>query len=195
MSPPVNLEYSYFPGCTLSTKARNLDQSFRESAHILGLGLRDLPDWTCCGASFPLAADATMGFLPPARMLARAGEIGTPLVTLCSICYNVLKRTNHVISKDAVVRDRLNAHLETSYDGGARVVHLLEILRDDLGFETLAARVTRRLEGLRLAAYYGCMLLRPAAEMAFDDKENPSIFESFLSALGAEAVPFPFRNE
>jgi heterodisulfide reductase subunit B len=189
------MEYFYFPGCTLNTKAKNLDLSARECSRILGLSLEDLPDWTCCGATFPLAADSTMGFIPPARMLGRAAEGGKPLLTLCSICYNVLKRTNHLIARDAVVRDRLNNHIERDYQGTTRVVHLLEVLRDDLGFDALASKVVLPLRGLRLAAYYGCMLLRPAAEMAFDDKENPSVFENFVRSMGAEVVDFPFRNE
>jgi heterodisulfide reductase subunit B len=189
------MDYTYFPGCTLSTKATSLDRTARECARVLGFGLTEMRGWTCCGATFPLATDNLMALLPPARLLARAREEGRPLTTLCSVCFNVLKRTNRVMAADAERRDKLNGFLETAYEGDLRVVHYLEVLRDDLGFEALRGKVTRPLSGLGAAAYYGCMLLRPADEMGFDDPERPRVFEDFLAALGADPVDHPHRAE
>jgi len=189
------MDYLYFPGCTLYTKAKNFDQTARNCSKLLGFELKELPNWTCCGATFPLATDNIMALLPPSRILAVAKEQGTTLTTLCAICFNVIKRTNYLIKEDGEKRDKINNFIEKNYQGDLRIVHYLEILKQDIGFDQLKERVKRPLTGLKAAAYYGCMLLRPFKEMGFDDKEKPTLFEEFLAALGAEAVEFPYKIE
>ncbi len=184
----------YFPGCTLHSKAQNFDASARAAARALGILMEELPEWTCCGATFPMAADSAIGLAAPTRILASAKEAGK-LLTLCSFCYNTLKRTNRVIATDAEQRRKVTTFIEEDYGGNVRTVHLLEVLRDDIGFATLAQRVTKPLKGLTVAPYYGCLLLRPAAEMAFDDAERPTILENFLASLGCTVVDFPHRTE
>lgn len=189
------MEIPYFPGCTLSTKAQGLDRSARASAQALGIVLRELPDWNCCGAAFPLTND-DLRLAASVRNLVQASKMGGGrLLALCSTCYNVTKRANRVMQQDAVRRERINFFIEADYGGQVEVVHLLDLLRDTLGFEALRERVVRPLSGLKLAAYYGCFLLRPAEEIALDDPENPHLFEDLLGALGAEAVLYPHRGE
>jgi len=189
------MDYLYFPGCTLYTKAKNLDQAARDCSKLLGFELKELPNWTCCGAAFPLATDNLMALLPPYRILANAREQGTTLTTLCSVCFNVIKRTNRLIQRDGEKRDKINNFIEKNYQGDLRVLHYLEILKQEVGFPQLKEKVKRPLSGLKAAAYYGCMLLRPFEEMEFDDKERPTIFEDFLEILGATAVDFPYKIE
>lgn len=189
------MDYLYFPGCTLYTKAKNFDQTARNCSLLLGFELKELPNWTCCGATFPLATDNLMALLPPARILANAREKGTTLTTLCAICFNVIKRTNRLLQEDGEKRDTINNFLEKSYQADLRVVHYLEILKQDIGLSQIKEKVKKPLNGLRAAAYYGCMLLRPFEEMAFDDKEKPSLFEEFIETLGAKAIDFPFKIE
>lgn len=189
------MDYLYFPGCTLYTKAKNFDQTARVCSHLLGFELKELPNWTCCGATFPLATDNLMAVLPPARILARAREEGAALTTLCAVCFNVIKRTNHLIQGDEEKRKTINSFIEMNYQGDLRVLHYLEILKQDVGFPQLRERVKKPLAGLQAAAYYGCMLLRPYEEMKFDDKERPTLFEDFLEALGAKAIDFPYKIE
>lgn len=189
------MEIPYFPGCTLSTKAQGLDRSARASAQALGIVLRELPDWNCCGAAFPLTND-DLRLTAAVRNLVQAGQMGHgKLLALCSTCYNVTKRANRVMREDATRRERINFFIEADYEGQVEVVHLLDLLRDTLGFAALRERVVRPLNGLKLAAYYGCFLLRPAEEIALDDPENPHLFEDFIAALGAEAVTYPHRGE
>jgi heterodisulfide reductase subunit B len=191
----LGVDYLYFPGCTLYTKAKNFDQTARNCAKLLGFELRELPNWTCCGAAFPLATDNIMALLPPARILAMAKEQGTVLTTLCAVCFNVIKRTNYLIQEDGEKREKINNFIEKNYQGDLRVLHYLEILKQHIGFDQLKERVKKPLTGLRAAAYYGCMLLRPFKEMGFDDKEKPTLFEEFLETLGAKAVEFPYKIE
>jgi heterodisulfide reductase subunit B len=189
------MHYLYFPGCTLYTKAKNLDTAARECARVVGLELRELPNWTCCGATFPLATDNVMALLPPSRILANAMQEGGGLTTLCSVCFNVLRRTLHLLESDAEKRGKIFDFIEMEYRAGLRLPHYLQILRDEIGFEKVKGSVKRDLKGLRAAPFYGCMLLRPFEEMQFDDKENPTIFEDFLRSIGCEPVHFPYKIE
>jgi heterodisulfide reductase subunit B len=162
------MDYLYFPGCTLYTKAKNFDQTARNCSLLLGFELKELKNWTCCGATFPLATDNIMALLPPSRILATAREEGTVLTTLCAICFNVIKRTNRLIQGDGEKREKINNFIEKNYQGDLRILHYLEILKQDIGFSQLKERIKKQLLGLKAAAYYGCMLLRPFEEMGFE---------------------------
>ncbi len=186
---------SYFPGCTLSTKAAGYDRSGRAVAQALDMTLDELPEWQCCGATFPLSTDNTMAFIAPTRILTQAQKSGGHVTTLCAICFHVLRRTQNFLGAHPEALERINWFTEEPYDGKARVSHFLELLRDDLGWEALAAKVTHPLKGLKVAPYYGCLLLRPQAEIGLDDPHTPRILHDCLKALGAEPVDFPYQTE
>lgn len=189
------MRMTYFPGCTLYNKARELDNTTRASLAALGIELNELPEWTCCGTVFPLARDNYMGMVAAARILANASkEEGCRLVTVCSLCYNVLKRVNQVIKNNLEARKKLNDFLEENYTGETLIVHPLEICRDNVGFDVIKEKITRSLKGLKVACYYGCALVRPASEMNFDDPENPGIMDDLVRALGAETVEHPNKT-
>ena len=185
----------YFPGCTLSTKARGFDVSARASASALGFELVELPQWNCCGATFPLATDNELALVGPTRILIEAQKQGQRLVTLCSICYNVLKRTARFLQENEEKRERINLFIEEEYRAELQVLHLLELLQSELGFEALRERVEKRLAGLRVAPYYGCLLLRPQDEIGLDDPDEPTILLDLLASLGCEVVDFPYKTE
>ena len=189
--------YSYYPGCTLRNKAKDLDIYARKCAQILGFTLEELENWQCCGGVYPLGSDEIASKLPSVRALNCAKEKGQDLVAVCSACYHVLKRVNDDMANVADVQNRANNYmaLDAPYKGETRVLHYLEVLRDVVGFDKLREKVTHPLTGRKIGAYYGCLLLRPSAVMAFDDPENPTIIEDFIRALGAEPVIYPYRNE
>lgn len=191
------MTYSYFPGCTLKTKGQALDLWGRRAMEVLGIHLEELPQWQCCGAVYPLAKDEIASRLSAVRALAAARDFNQPLVTLCSACHHVIKRTNYDICHDETFRSRANHYLQldTPYAGEAQVLHYLEVLRDQVGFDELARKVTRPLTGRKIGAYYGCLLLRPSGQMAFDDPENPTILEDFIRSIGATPVIYAQRNE
>lgn len=189
--------FSYFPGCTLKTKGKDLDIWGRASAEALGFTLKELPQWQCCGAVYPMAKDEIATRLSSVRALVAAAEQGRELVTLCSACHHVIKRVNNDVRTDDTIRDRVNRYLnlETAYEGQTNVLHYLEVLRDRIGFEELKKKVVNPLTGRKIGAYYGCLLLRPGKEMGFDDPENPTIIEDYIRAIGAEPVVYARRNE
>lgn len=189
--------FSYYPGCTLRTKAKELDRKARETAKALGVELCEIDDWQCCGGCYPVAKDEIATKLSAVRAMMAARNAHRPVVTICSGCHNVLKRVNADMKEDEVIRDRVNRYLkpEVEYAGEGEVIHFLELLRDKVGFDKIREAVKNPLTGRKIGAYYGCLLLRPGKVMAFDDPENPTIIEDFIRALGAEAVVYPYRNE
>lgn len=193
-----NTTYSYFPGCTLKNKAKDLDAYARVSAEALGFSLEEIPEWQCCGGVYPTAADEVAQKLSSVRALAAARDAGHELVTLCSACYNVLKQVNRDMQSNELVDFKANNYLKQDgieYHGEANVVHFLEVLRDKVGWANVKAAVKNPLTGKKIGAYYGCLLLRPANVLKFDDPENPQILEDFIKAIGAEPVIYAQRNE
>ncbi len=191
------MTFSYFPGCTLKTRGKQLDAYGRRAFEALGIELAELPEWQCCGAAYPMARDEIATRLSSVRALAQARDLGNELVTLCSACHHVIKRVNGDMKNDEVMASRVQNYLklDTPYLGETTVLHYLEVLRDRLGFDELAKKVVKPLTGRKIGAYYGCLLLRPSRELGFDDPENPSIIEDFIRAIGAEPIYYGLRNE
>ena len=191
------MKYSYYPGCTLRTKAKDLDAYARASASALGFELEEVEQWQCCGGVYPLGSDEIASKLSSVRTLNAAKEKGQDLVTLCSACHHVIKRVNDDMKNVEDIRTRANNYmqLEEPYAGETEVLHFLEVLRDKVGFDQLKEKVVNPLTGKKIGAYYGCLLLRPSKELGFDDPENPTIIEDFIRALGAEPVIYAMRNE
>ena len=190
------MKVSYYPGCTLRTKAKQLDLYARKSAEALGITMEEIENWQCCGGVFSTAKDEIATKLSSVRALSEAAKKEQILVTVCSACHNVIKQTNHAMQNDEDFAMHVNRYMAPeSYDGSTRVLHYLEMLRDVVGFDTLKEKVVNPLSGKKIAAYYGCLLLRPGQTMQMDDVENPTILEDFIRALGAEPVIYAQRNE
>ncbi len=192
------MKLSYYPGCTLKTNAKNFEDSAIAVLKTLGVELVELPRWNCCGTVYSLASDDLIHKLAPIRNLIRVKEQGEDrLVTLCAMCYNTLKRANIFVKKDKESRDKMNDLMDRekiNYEGDVKVFHILELLRDEIGFDEIGKKVKRKFNGFKVAPYYGCLLLRPE-EAGIDDMENPTLLENLFNSLGVETVDFPYKNE
>lgn len=192
------MKVSYFPGCTLKTKAKQLDIYAVESARVLGVEMEELENWQCCGGAFTTSSHEIATKLSSIRALDGARRKSQALVSVCSGCHNVIKQTNEAIKNDAEFREKANNYLKSEdieYNGETEVLHFLELLRDKVGYDKIKEKVVKPLTGKKVCCYYGCLLLRPSKIMKMDDAENPSIMENLIRALGAEPVYFPYRNE
>ena len=191
------MKVSYFPGCTLKNKAKELDEYARSSAEVLGVTLEEIENWQCCGGVFTSSKDEVATKLSSVRILKDAADKSRPLVTVCSACHNVVKQTNHAMQTDKEFADKVNRYMaeDKAYTGETQVYHYLELLRDVVGFDVLKEKVVNALSGKKIAAYYGCLLLRPSGVMKMDDPENPQIMEDFIRAIGGEPVIYANRNE
>lgn len=189
---------AYYPGCTAKSYAKYMDITARAVMQKLGIELVELSRWTCCGTFFGLAEDNLTSQLAPIRNMIRTREEGyNEVVTICSMCYNTLKRANQLFQKDEEKATRLNAFMyeEADYHGDVKVWHLLEILRDRINIDKIAQKVENPLKGLKIAPYYGCTLVRPKEVSVDPNPEKPSILSDLIYALGAEAVEDPFMTE
>jgi heterodisulfide reductase subunit B len=192
---PTVRTYAYYPGCTLYTKAKSLDRCARLAAERVGFRLEEMPSWVCCGAVYNTSADDFAGRIGAQRNVVRASALGDRLVTLCAACYNVLKRAQARLNDpaNAVERRRVLEFLDEPYEREVRVLHYLDVLRTDIGWPALAEKVVKPLAGLKVASYYGCLMVRPAAVLDFDDPENPQAMDDLVRTLGGEPVGFDFK--
>ncbi len=192
------MRYAYYPGCSLTATAKEYDTSTRALCARLGITLEEIPDWTCCGASAVEPVSQLLTHVLPARNLALAEGLdeNEGVLIPCSACY-----LNHlrVEMEDAPVPERKRrvntvlAEEDLVYDGDHPVVvHLLEVLGRPEILETLTTETTSPLNGLRIAPYYGCQILRPFAR--FDDPEIPTSMEPILRGVGAEIHPWRLGN-
>ena len=188
---------SYFPGCTLKNKAKDLDLYAYKSAQALGVTLEEIENWQCCGGVFTTAQNEVATKLSSVRALKYANDRNQPLITVCSACHNVIKQTNHAMQTNEAFATKVNRYMaeDGGYHGETEVYHYLEMLRDLVGFDKVKEAVVNSQKGKKIAAYYGCLLLRPNKVMRMDDPENPTIMEDLIRALGAEAVIYAKRNE
>ncbi len=186
------MKISYYPGCTLKTKAKNLDQAAVASLEALGIEVEELDRWNCCGAVHSLTADDLIHQVGPVRNLVRAKEQGADkLVTLCSMCYNTLARANLLMKNDEVKRKTINDFMddEIDYAGEVEVVHFLTLLEQEVGWEKIREQVKVPLTDLKIASYYGCTLQRPA-EVGIEPFGSYALMTNMLEALGATPMPF-----
>lgn len=190
------MKFSYYPGCTLKTQAKDLDKYARASLDALNVDFAEIDEWQCCGAVYPMARDEVAVKLSAVRTLDKAKSEDGLLLTLCSACHNVLKRVNDDMKNDKEICDKANRYLDLPerYQGETKVVHYIELLRDYVGYDKIKQAVKNPIKK-KVGAYYGCLLLRPSNVLAFDNPENPTIIEDLLKALGADVVKYPFRNE
>ena len=187
----------YYPGCTLKTSAKNLEQSAFAIFDALGHEIEEMEDWTCCGVASSLTDDDLMHHLATLRNLIHVEDQGEEtIVTLCDMCCNTLKQTNLRMKEKPDDLETLNLFMdrENDYKGTVKILHFLEFLRDEVGFNVLKKMVKNPLKGMKIMPYYGCMLLRPR-EVAIDDAEEPTIMKDLLKALGAEVIDNPFKIE
>ena len=198
------MKIPYFPGCALKTKATNYEMSAISSAKVLNLEMVELPRWNCCGTVYSLVDDNIMQNLAAVRDLIRVQEINEEgmmneetnrLITLCPCCYNTLKRTDMMISNDLEKLKTINTVLdrEIDYKGEVQVVHYLEVLKE-VGFSKIRDEVKKPLTEIKIAPYYGCMLLRPK-EVGIDDPEDPIILTQVLRSLGSTVIDTPYKTK
>jgi len=187
--------YAYYPGCSARGTGRAYEESLLATFAALDIELEELDDWNCCGATAYMSIDEAEAFVLAGRNLALAERVAGDLVAPCAACYLVLNKAHKKLtgtSHAARVATRAMQSVGLNYQGGVRVRHPLEILVDDVGIDAISERVVKPLEGVRVAPYYGCQVVRPYAE--FDSQTDPTSMDRLLAATGAEVVDYPYKT-
>jgi len=184
-------EYSYYPGCSAKGLAKAYEASVLSVFQYLGLTLHELDDWNCCGATYYMSVNEHLAVGLSARNLCLAEEKGMDLVAPCSACYLGLLKAQDFLSNEGELRTKVMKGLAAAgkeYKGTAKIRHPLEVVINDVGLDTISERVTHKLEGVRIAPYYGCQLVRPFSD--FDDPMYPTSMDKLFRALGAEVTDY-----
>lgn len=189
----MKMKYLYYPGCSLEGTAREYDISTRALMQAAGADLIELKDWNCCGATAAEPTSFLLSLVLPARNLAIAERMDDveDILVPCSACYLNLKKVEEKTKKEPDVFSKINTILfedKLQLEGKMRVRHLLDVIINDFGPETIHSLVKKQMNGVVVAPYYGCQCLRPYA--VFDDPEDPQSMEPIIEALGATVHPW-----
>jgi succinate dehydrogenase / fumarate reductase cytochrome b subunit len=190
--------YAYYPGCLASLSQKELDSSTRAICGKLDVELVEMPSITCCGAGDIHEAKPDYYLHLSARILGQAERTGCEtLLTICNVCTLNLRQANAKLQEDPAELARVNDNLArvgiAGYNGGIEVRHLLwEVAAGD-GYDRFKRVAVKSLEGLKVAPFYGCQILRPAKLLGFEDPDRPESLERLIEACGAEPVDYPAK--
>jgi len=189
------LDFSYYPGCSLHSTAAEYDDSLRAVASALGVGLHELEDWNCCGASSAHGVNRALSLALPARNLALAQQSDRDLVMPCAACFNQHKTADHTLRTNDSQRAVIEHAVDFEFTGTVAVRSLLDVFANEIGLAQVEARVKRPLAGLKVVGYYGCLLVRPPEVTRFENPEHPTLMNQLLSTLGADARPWSYATD
>jgi len=189
------MKYAYYPGCSAESTARDMHQSTLAVAGALGIEMIEPKGWTCCGATAGHQTDRVLAASLPAANLIKIKDMGLDCVVNCAACYNRMKVANHEISQKSNIRSKVTEAIGRDYDGKVKIKHFIEVLLDDIGLEKIRTAIRNPLNGLKVACYYGCLLVRPPKVVNFDDSENPKSLDKLVRAAGGQAIDWPYKVE
>ncbi len=190
------MRYAYFPGCSLSGSAQDYDLSLKWVFRFLGIELQEVRDWVCCGASSAHATSHLLSVAIPAISLSHAEQSGFDQLTApCLACLSRMKTANQQMGADQALKQKINDLLEDEYQGTVQVLHPLEVILKDVGLDSLGKGVQKRLSGLKVACYYGCVLTRPPKVCQFDNTEYPMSMDNILRSVGMETLDWAYKTE
>jgi heterodisulfide reductase subunit B len=187
------MRYAYYPGCSAESTARDMHQSTLAVARALGIDLVEPKGWTCCGATAAHQTDRLLAVSLPAATLTKVQDMKLDMMVNCAACYNRMKVANHEILAHSGIRQSVRELLDRDYDGSVKVRHLIEVLLEDVGLEIITNALKRSLNGLKVACYYGCLLVRPPGILKFDDPENPTSLDRLVKAMGGQSLDWPCK--
>lgn len=189
------MKYAYFPGCSLDSTGIEFGTSCKLVAKTLDIDLWEIPDWNCCGASAAHLTNHTLALALPARNLALAEKSGLGVAVSCAACYARFKATAKAVKSSPEMKAKINDIIEMDYQASGEVISMMDLLGKTISPEAIKAKMVQSLNGLKVASYYGCLLVRPHKIADSGDWENPMVMDNIMTTLGAEAVDWGFKVE
>ncbi len=190
------MKLAFYPGCALESSAKEYKDSTLLVARSLGLQMEEIPDWICCGATAAHMSDEVLAVVLPAYDLLEAKRMGADtVVASCAACYSRMRSANFELKRDPEMAGKVAEALGEPYEGDVDVRHFLEIVSEAAEEQDLKARLKTPLAGLKIASYYGCLLVRPAEVTGFDDREDPQMLDRLVDLVGAEPVDWRYKVE
>ena len=194
------MKFSYYPGCSLHSTAQEFDFSSKFICSMLGMELEEIQDWNCCGATSGHAVSKYLTQSLSLRNLILAEKLAKDVIVPCAACYNLMRLSHEYIKEQSQESVSLNEEMRVimgdCYHAGIHIYHIADILtRTDI-LQELKKQIKVSLNGLKVAAYYGCLLNRPAKEVSFEDNpEQPKKLDELVSITEAEIVRWTHKTE
>ena len=189
------MRFAYYPGCSLGSSGYDYNLSFKYVARALGIDLVEVRDWVCCGASSGHSTSHLVSIALPVLTLAHAEQDGfDKLIAPCLACLARCKAANLQLEHDPELREKIHGVLAYKYQGKVKAYHPLEVFLE-LGMEKIKEKMRRKLAGLKIVSYYGCVLTRPPQVQQFDNFENPQSMDTIVGALGATPIDWSYKTE
>ena len=189
------MKVSYYPGCSLHGTAKEYDQSVRAVSRALGIELKEVDDWSCCGATSAHSTNFKLSVALPARNLIAAEKDALDVMVPCAACFNRFKTAEHQLKADKALRNEIEGIVGGKYHGGIAIRNPIDIIYKEIGLDALSGKIKKSLKGLKPVSYYGCLLLRPPEVCEFDNYENPVILDKILNTLGADARLWSYKTD
>lgn len=189
------MNFSYYPGCSLTGTAKEFDESTRLVCQSMGAQLIELPDWNCCGATSAHSLDPLLSVALPVRNLKIAEKEGLDIVVPCAACFNRMKVADYKLRHDSEMKKKINSLLNFQYRGTIQILHVLEVFDKCIGIKKIKEKVIMPLTNLKVVCYYGCLLVRPQAIMKFDDVDHPTLLDKLMLTIGAEPLNWSCKTE
>lgn len=186
-------EFAYYTGCTAPVRLPGYEAAVQVVLERFGIILNPMKDVNCCGAQYVESVQGVAFAAMSGRILAIAESMGQDILAICGACSGSLKMVKHELDNDKELRDEVNSILEEEgleYTGTVNVKHLLQIFREDIGYNAVQAAIVKPYDGVRMAAHYGCHVTRPPEIVQVDDPENPTIIDKLVEIAGGTAVDY-----
>lgn len=190
------MEVAYFPGCSL----HGLSRAYNTSTHLvcdkLNIDLHEIEDWNCCGATAAHSLNHKLSLSLGARNLNIAKNMNLDMVLApCAGCFSRLKTASYELRSNPELAREIAHIIEAPAPVEPEVMNLLQLLVEQVGIEEIGQKVVKPLTGLKVAAYYGCLLTRPKRVVEFDSPEQPVAMDQILEAIGVQTVIWPHKAE
>lgn len=189
------MKYAYYPGCSLRGTGRAYEESLLAVFRALNVEIEEIDDWNCCGATTYMSVDELTSYALASRNLALAEREHSDIIAPCAACYLVLNKTQRYIREYPNIKllvTRALSAIGLTYADQVRVRHPLDVLLNDIGVKAIVSKVKVPLNGLKVAPYYGCQIVRPYS--TFDDQRDPTSMDRLLEACGAKMVRYPLKT-
>ncbi len=188
------MEFSYYPGCSLESSAKEYQMSAEVVCEKLGIELVEIEDWNCCGALEVSSLNSTLSIALPARNLRIASEKSDKLAVACNACLNNLLSVQNRLSENEELKQKIGKMLNFEFRE-IEILHLLDLIWNEVGLEKIGESVEKPLNGLKTVSYYGCLSVRPSKVMRSDDPDNPTHIDEIVAVLGGQPLEFTGKTK
>jgi heterodisulfide reductase subunit B2 len=189
------LKVSYYPGCSLHGMGKEYDQSMKAVSRALNIELKEVDDWSCCGASAAHNTNFDLSVALPARNLIAAEKNAMDVMVPCAACFNRFKMAEHHLKADKDLKAKIEGVLGAKYQGGIAIRNPIDVIYNEIGIDALKQKVVKPLAGLKPVSYYGCLLLRPPEVCQFENYENPFMLDKMMGAVGADVKNWSYKTD